>query len=88
MGEIKNVLWVKHARGTYISKTVTCNNVFDNYAVKIMLTYGINQLVCSYVMFARRVLNEALNATAYLDSATIQIIHFHLDVLDQMAWPI
>ena len=71
MGEIKKVLWVKHAQGTYISKAVTCNNVFDNYAVKIMLTYGIHQLVCSYVIFARQVLNEVLNATAYLNSATI-----------------
>ena len=71
MREIKKVLWVKHARGAYISKAVTCNNVFDNYAVKIMLTCGINQRVCSYAMFARRVLNEVLNATAYLNSATI-----------------
>ena len=52
-------------------KPVTCNNVFDNYAVKIMLTCGINQRVCSYAMFARRVLNEVLNATAYLNSAII-----------------
>ena len=70
------VLCVKHARGTHISKAVTCNNVFYNYAVKIMLKYGVHQRVCSCVMLARRVLNEVLNATAYLNS--------HLDILNQV----
>ena len=76
MGEIKKVLCVKHARGTHISKAVTCNNVFDYYAVKIMLRYEVHQRVCSYVMLARRVLNEVLNATAYSNS--------HLDIFNQV----
>ena len=55
---------------------MTRNNVFYDYAVKIMRTYGVHQRVCSYVMLARRVLNEVLNATAYLNS--------HLDILNQV----
>ena len=42
--------------------------------------------MCSYVIFARQVLNEVLNPTAYLNSATIWIFHFHLDVIDQMVY--
>ena len=64
------------SRGTDISKAVTRNNVFYNYAVNIMLKYEVHEHVCSYVMLARRVLNEVLNATAYLNS--------HLDILNQV----